>query len=292
MAKMTKIVNSMVENPDSSPFLEPVDWRALELWDYPSIVKKMMDLGTIQRKLERGQYSYAAEVAKDVRLVWDNCMMYNAGRWRFCLISCMSSCHSHLDLQQRGATSGSWPNLSARSLKTATGESDRTVRVLPLSIFLSSCSHCRSVDVGEEEILESETEEEGEEEDDDDLEGEAELDDEEEEVEAMDVEEGPKKRSARTANMMPLDDRAELAADLLLLNGLELGQLVAVVEECCPKALSLDHSVPEHIGINVDRLDSDTLEQITKLANEAAASRRKPSRIKIQDVSGKRRRKK
>ena len=34
------------------------------------IVKKMMDLGTVKKKLERGQYNNAAECAADIRLVW------------------------------------------------------------------------------------------------------------------------------------------------------------------------------------------------------------------------------
>ena len=41
------------------------------------IVKKMMDLGTVKKKLERGQYSNAAECAADIRLIWDNCKLYN-----------------------------------------------------------------------------------------------------------------------------------------------------------------------------------------------------------------------
>lgn len=60
-------------HPDTGPFREPVDWRGLELFDYPEIIKKMMDLGTIQKKLERNQYNTAWEVAQDIRLVWNNC---------------------------------------------------------------------------------------------------------------------------------------------------------------------------------------------------------------------------
>ena len=62
-------------HPDTGPFREPVDWRGLELFDYPEIIKKMMDLGTIQKKLERNQYNTAWEVAQDIRLVWNNCTL-------------------------------------------------------------------------------------------------------------------------------------------------------------------------------------------------------------------------
>lgn len=78
LRKMAKIVNNLMARADCEPFREPVDWKALELYDYPKIIKKMMDLGTIKRKLEKGKYGDAAECADDVRLVWKNCMTYNA----------------------------------------------------------------------------------------------------------------------------------------------------------------------------------------------------------------------
>ena len=37
-----------------------------------------MDLGTIRRKLEKGKYANVAACVEDVRLVWRNCMAYNA----------------------------------------------------------------------------------------------------------------------------------------------------------------------------------------------------------------------
>ena len=38
----------------------------------------MMDLGTIKKKLEKGKYHDVSEAADDIRLVWKNCMTYNA----------------------------------------------------------------------------------------------------------------------------------------------------------------------------------------------------------------------
>jgi Bromodomain len=84
---MEKIVTSLMARPDAAPFLEPVDWRGLELWDYPSVVKRLMDLGTIKRKLDRSQYETAAQCAMDVRQVWRNCMLYNAERSDFWLLA-------------------------------------------------------------------------------------------------------------------------------------------------------------------------------------------------------------
>jgi hypothetical protein len=85
--RMTKIVNAFLARPDSGPFAEPVDWRGLELHDYPEIIKHMMDLGTVKRKLDRGVYTTAFAVAQDIRLVWSNCMSYNAEGSDFWLLA-------------------------------------------------------------------------------------------------------------------------------------------------------------------------------------------------------------
>lgn len=78
LRKMGKLVNNLMARADCVPFRERVDWKALQLYDYPKIIKKMMDLGTVKKKLEKGKYSDASECAEDVRLVWSNCMLYNA----------------------------------------------------------------------------------------------------------------------------------------------------------------------------------------------------------------------
>lgn len=77
LKRMLKLVNLLLSRPDSGPFREPVDWRGLELWDYPKIIKKMMDLGSVKRKLERGIYKNHLDCAEDIRLIWQNCMEYN-----------------------------------------------------------------------------------------------------------------------------------------------------------------------------------------------------------------------
>src|SRR6056300_234641 len=53
MKKMSKIVNYFLGRPEATPFLEPVDWRLLELYDYLQVIETPMDLGTIRRKLDR-----------------------------------------------------------------------------------------------------------------------------------------------------------------------------------------------------------------------------------------------
>mmetsp|Transcript_6869 Transcript_6869/g.14996 ORF Transcript_6869/g.14996 Transcript_6869/m.14996 type:complete len:335 (-) Transcript_6869:1463-2467(-) len=77
LQKMRKITTSLLSRTDAAPFREPVDWRGLGLSDYPQIITKMMDLGTVKRKMDRGQYDNAAQCAADIRLIWDNCKTYN-----------------------------------------------------------------------------------------------------------------------------------------------------------------------------------------------------------------------
>ena len=50
------ILKDLLENPNSDIFREPVDWQYQGLTDYPTIIKKPMDLGTIMRKLRENRY--------------------------------------------------------------------------------------------------------------------------------------------------------------------------------------------------------------------------------------------
>ncbi|CAM9985545.1 unnamed protein product, partial [Ectocarpus sp. 12 AP-2014] len=73
------LIDSLLGSADSEAFREPVDWRGLGLHDYPNLIKRPMDLGTVKLRLERGAYPTAEACAADVRLIWDNCRTYNTG---------------------------------------------------------------------------------------------------------------------------------------------------------------------------------------------------------------------
>lgn len=87
LSRMSKMVAQFMARPDAVPFNEPVDWKALDLYDYPEIIPNPQDFGTIQRRLEQQKYQYAAEVAHDLRLVWSNCMTYNAENSDFWILA-------------------------------------------------------------------------------------------------------------------------------------------------------------------------------------------------------------
>uniref|UniRef100_A0A671V8E9 Bromodomain containing 3 n=1 Tax=Sparus aurata TaxID=8175 RepID=A0A671V8E9_SPAAU len=59
------------------PFYKPVDAVALQLHDYHDIIKYPMDLSTVKKKMDRGEYQDAQGFAADVRLIFSNCYKYN-----------------------------------------------------------------------------------------------------------------------------------------------------------------------------------------------------------------------
>uniref|UniRef100_K3WQ51 Bromo domain-containing protein n=1 Tax=Globisporangium ultimum (strain ATCC 200006 / CBS 805.95 / DAOM BR144) TaxID=431595 RepID=K3WQ51_GLOUD len=64
----------------SAPFNTPVDTSLKGLEDYTQIIKQPMDLGTIKTKLDSGGYEGPQgyeRFAADVRLVWENALLYN-----------------------------------------------------------------------------------------------------------------------------------------------------------------------------------------------------------------------
>lgn len=65
------------QDPESLPFRQPVDPNSLGIPDYFEIVRKPMDLSTIQYKLSSGQYSDPWEYVEDVWLMFDNAWLYN-----------------------------------------------------------------------------------------------------------------------------------------------------------------------------------------------------------------------
>ena len=77
MQECYEILRFLQTREDSQPFLEPVDWQAYGLTDYPEIIQHPMDLSTIHTKLEAGQYAHPLAFAADVRLVFENCAKYN-----------------------------------------------------------------------------------------------------------------------------------------------------------------------------------------------------------------------
>jgi len=77
LAGCNEIINFFLQKKESEPYSAPVDWEFYGLTDYPEIIKKPMDLGTVKKRLDAAKYTAADKFAADVRLVWSNAMTYN-----------------------------------------------------------------------------------------------------------------------------------------------------------------------------------------------------------------------
>lgn len=71
------VLRQVQQSPQAYPFLQPVDWKTLGIPDYPKIIKKSMDIGTIEKYLMSYLYSSMDEFAADMRLVFKNAKRYN-----------------------------------------------------------------------------------------------------------------------------------------------------------------------------------------------------------------------
>ncbi|KAH0476718.1 MAG: hypothetical protein KVP17_002901 [Porospora cf. gigantea B] len=77
MNELLGLIRSLKQNEDAWPFLAPVDWKAMELLDYPTVINHPMDLSTVEKNVKAGDYSTSAEVLEDIDQIWSNCVLYN-----------------------------------------------------------------------------------------------------------------------------------------------------------------------------------------------------------------------
>jgi len=75
--KAKQVLKSVMEHPQAFPFNEPVDWKQLNIPDYPKIIKVPMDLGKIEKRLSQGHYTTLDNFVADVKLVFTNAKTYN-----------------------------------------------------------------------------------------------------------------------------------------------------------------------------------------------------------------------
>ncbi|KAI5852588.1 Bromodomain-containing protein [Morchella snyderi] len=72
-----KELHKKIHEPYAFPFYSPVDPVALNIPEYFKIIKKPMDLGTIQSKLKTNQYESGNDFEADLRLMFRNCYKFN-----------------------------------------------------------------------------------------------------------------------------------------------------------------------------------------------------------------------
>lgn len=77
MEKCRVILSKVMDNKHALPFLEPVDPVKLNIPQYFEIIKHPMDLSTVKKKLDSGQYANRNQFDEDIRLMLSNCYTFN-----------------------------------------------------------------------------------------------------------------------------------------------------------------------------------------------------------------------
>ncbi|XP_057537457.1 transcription factor GTE9-like isoform X2 [Amaranthus tricolor] len=81
-ARCQEILTKLIKHDQSALFLAPVEPDKWGIKDYFDIIKKPMDLGTINKKLRQKSFGGVEEFEADVRLTFSNAMKYNPpGNW-------------------------------------------------------------------------------------------------------------------------------------------------------------------------------------------------------------------
>lgn len=77
MKDCKQILGKLMKHKNGWIFNTPVDAEALGLHDYHQIIKRPMDLGTVKLNLSKNSYATPFEFAADVRLTFNNALLYN-----------------------------------------------------------------------------------------------------------------------------------------------------------------------------------------------------------------------
>ncbi|KAF8085531.1 hypothetical protein N665_0665s0040 [Sinapis alba] len=75
--KCNNLLTKLMKHKDGWVFNVPVDAKGFGLHDYHTIVKEPMDLGTVKAKLGESLYESPLDFADDVRLTFNNAILYN-----------------------------------------------------------------------------------------------------------------------------------------------------------------------------------------------------------------------
>lgn len=77
MKKCSQILTRLMKHKGGMWFNSPVDVQGMGLHDYRLIIKHPMDLGTVRSKLRGGIYKSPLDFAEDIRLTFNNALIYN-----------------------------------------------------------------------------------------------------------------------------------------------------------------------------------------------------------------------
>jgi hypothetical protein len=81
-SELTGVIGKILSKKESELFRAPVPYESLGLLDYPIIIKKPMDLGTVKSRLKCKYYNVSVtdgllQCISDIRQIWLNALIYN-----------------------------------------------------------------------------------------------------------------------------------------------------------------------------------------------------------------------
>ncbi|MFH4979228.1 hypothetical protein AB6A40_005937 [Gnathostoma spinigerum] len=74
---MKEVLKPAMRHKHAWPFTKPVDAARLNLPDYHKVIKRPMDMNTIEKRLRNCYYNSAKDCMKDIMTVFNNCYTYN-----------------------------------------------------------------------------------------------------------------------------------------------------------------------------------------------------------------------
>mmetsp|Transcript_1524 Transcript_1524/g.2023 ORF Transcript_1524/g.2023 Transcript_1524/m.2023 type:complete len:2660 (+) Transcript_1524:292-8271(+) len=136
------IVDRLSNDSIAEIFLEPVNTD--DFPDYLDYVEKLMDLGTVRQKIKDRKYMGPEQFARDMRMIWSNCKIYNQhGSAIWCVADFMSKQFERLyhawviEFRDRYLR---WINPKARPWEHSCRECDGKCTARDEQLVL--CDHC------------------------------------------------------------------------------------------------------------------------------------------------------
>jgi bromodomain-containing factor 1 len=230
------------------PFMEPVDPVKLGIPDYFNVIKTPMDLSTVKKKLDAGSYSTADDFEADIRLVFQNCYLYNGAesdvsRLGRDLEAVFDRKWATKPLPGAAGTPNGYDDFDADAEKIL--QLNKQIQALQkeLDELLTKRQHKRAAP-------------------------------------SKPVAAAPKPKAARMASEAPatmtFEEKRQLSMDVNNLSPEKLGKVVEIIHNSMPNLQQQSDS--DVIELDIESLDINTLRQLQKYVNECKGVKKQATR--------------